>query len=397
MAFTASGSNPITYQGTDQADQGIFTTSNFIALGEAGNDLFNLGTVAQATVLGGQGNDLVTQNILGSSSLQAGYINGNLGDDTLGQLQIGVSGTISAFLGGQGNDTIFVGNVQSSQVNGNIGNDVLNIGGLGTTGTVNTANSSIWGGQGDDVLNIGNGQTNTFLSTVFGGNLGNDSLAINLSAASVLTGTTFEGGDGNDTINGTGSNAGLVIIGDGAADDGADFLTGGNGSDTISGGALNDVLNGGTGADFLSGGTGSNRFVFGANAGAAVLSVNGGTFGGLSAGNSANAVLNLGGATDVITDWAAAAAGTNVINSTASNLATAAGAAQNALSNTAGMQTILGTYNATLGTFQMSAVGNDVLVANVALAAAGGSIASINNTVVLQGAGTSTFSQANFI
>lgn len=118
MAFTQlPGSNPYVYQGTDLADQGVFTTSNFIAIGEGNNDLFNLGNVSQATVLGGQGNDLVTQNIAAGGGISAlnpaqallqGYVAGNQGDDTLGQVQLGIAGTISAFLGGQGNDTIFV-------------------------------------------------------------------------------------------------------------------------------------------------------------------------------------------------------------------------------------------------------------------------------------------------
>jgi hypothetical protein len=448
MAFTASGSNPITYTGTDQADQGIFTTSNFIALGEGGDDLFNLGSVAQATVLGGQGNDLVTQNILtsASSSLQAGIVNGNLGNDTLGQIAYGMSGTISAFLGGQGNDTIFVGNLQSTQVNGNIGNDIINVGING--GALNTANSSIFGGQGDDVLNIvDGGVARTYIATTFGGNLGNDSITVSLTTATTnVTNSTFEGGDGNDTITGAGSLVRLTLIGDGpengfsGATGGADFLVGGEAGigtqvgsanignavvipgyslnanffsvqtggagDSIFGGVLDDVLNGNNGQDSLSGGTGSNRFVFDREDLFTIVAAT--TLNAVATNtatiNTYSSVTVTTGATDVITDWSAAASGNRIQNALSNffvantdNLAGNQGIGAS-LTNASGIQVVRGNWNAATSSFGFSATGADALVVTALANATGISANSgITSTTVLQGAGNFSFSAANFV
>jgi hypothetical protein len=448
MAFTASGSNPITYTGTDQADQGLFTTSNFIALGEGGDDLFNLGAVAQATVLGGQGNDLVTQNILtgAATSLQAGLVNGNLGNDTLGQLAYGMSGTISAFLGGQGNDTIYAGNLQSSQINGNLGNDTIFVGING--GALNTANSSIFGGQGDDVLSIADGGTaRTYIATTFGGNLGNDSITISVTAAgTLLTNSTFEGGDGNDTISGAGSVQRLTLIGDGiengfsGATGGADFLAGGEAGigtqtgttaastlaftgnlpaagysigtgsfsvqtggagDSIFGGVLDDVLNGNNGQDSLSGGTGTNRFVFDREDLFTIVASRT-ALGAVSTSNAASivditSVTVTAGATDVITDWSAAAAGNRIQNALSNafvaNVTAGSTSIGSTITNGLGIQVVRGTWNASSNTFDFSANGADALALTTALSGT----TTITSTTVLQGAGGFSFSQSNFI
>ncbi len=94
-------------------------------------------------------------------------------------------------LGGEGDDTIMVGNGRDGYVDGGAGDDVID-GGRGS-------DTQIYGGPGDDIIRVGNGRDRAF------------------------------GGEGNDLIDG------------------------GRGSDRLWGGAGHDVIIGGRGWDFTNG------------------------------------------------------------------------------------------------------------------------------------------------
>ena len=339
MAFTTqegTGGAPWTFLGTPEADSIAVITGNtqdtkafdFIAEGFEGDDTINFNGTRSVTIKGGQGADVITNNIAASAGLTSiisnSFINGNDGNDRIGNSQIGLIATLSTISGGQGEDAIFVGSLQSAKVNGNLGADFLEIGDLeqdeNIVGSFSNFNSaSIFGGQGDDVFEIVSIKRQITDSSI-AGQVGNDLMAIqvgefNLLAAIELSkefgfdpengiifdpstfGTVFSGGDGDDILDASGlllfddvneaSASDLKLVGDDGDDsifggigddliegnDADDWLAGYGGRDEIFGGKGNDLIIGayydgdlsagfvGDGAgDFLSGGTGSNRF-----------------------------------------------------------------------------------------------------------------------------------------
>jgi hypothetical protein len=352
MAFTTingSATDPVVrFLGTNGPDQVAITSlpsdvpdtsaTTFYSEGREGDDLWNIGVFApNASIFGGQGNDVVTTNVAGLGIigtnplfLSGATIELNQGDDEFGNVQFAIDATISTLQGGQGNDTMWLGNLQSSYVNGNRGEDFIAMDDI--LSPSNTDRSSIFGGQGNDTFQIELGDSNSALtnSWVFGA-LGDDVMFIDVDTTAA--GTIFDGGDGNDFLSATStavgtSQADLTMVGGTGNDsvtggdgddsiqgnDGDDFLVGGDGRDTVEGGNGSDVVYGGRNdreGDFLSGGTGGNRFVS-RDDDSDFYSVTIPTTT-TRLGNGFQFTWG-GGGVDVITDWSSASAGTNVID-----------------------------------------------------------------------------------
>lgn len=413
MAFTTipgTNGNPTTFQGTEGADSIVIvggSTSDivfesFVANGEGGDDFINFsGNRANSTIRGGQGNDLITQNIVSGTFFEffaGGLISGNQGDDVIGNNQLGISATASTINGGQGNDTLFAGNLQTSLLNGNIGNDELFVDDF--FGTVNINNASVFGGQGNDTISV---DTSGFLSNVNGtkieGNLGNDRIFLEIDGS--FSGSAVSGGEGDDLIDADSlfdgndlgiSDTGLLLNGD-AGDDTihggagrdtinggteADYLSGGDGRDVIDGGKGDDIISGaslrtnvffGDGiGDTLSGGTGSNVFAIFPDSSAFAAFFDDNPDGVISQGDTLD-TLGVANAFDVITDWAAAAA-TNLFTTGIAGFATFANPTFIGANMSLGAISLLGLnyavqgdYNAAEGVFVVNQFGgSDIAV-----------------------------------
>jgi len=192
------------------------------------------------------GNDDVDFNQLAAGGhLAASQYNALAGNDTVTlptdaatAATIGYNPVLTAFRGGDGNDTVTGGSLNDT-IWGDNDNDNLK-GGAG--------NDRLLGGSGVDIL--AGGQGNDFLD----GGSGNDTADYTAAGAVTINlalGTAT--GEGNDTFlnmeNATGSSFDDTITGSTLAN----VLTGGGGNDTLSGGNANDTLTGGSGLDKLSG------------------------------------------------------------------------------------------------------------------------------------------------
>jgi Ca2+-binding RTX toxin-like protein len=290
VAFTTqqgTGGAPWTFQGTPEADTIAVITGDtqdtqafdFIADGLEGDDVINWNGVRSVTIKGGQGADVITNNIAQSAALATlisnSFINGNDGNDVIGNTQIGLQATLSTVSGGQADDRIFIGSLQSSKVNGNRGDDFLEIGDQRFDENIvgdrnNYSNSSIFGGQGADVIEVVSADR-AILGTVIDGQVGDDVIALSVGNAlndPSFRGSVAAGGDGNDLVDASGilvfseldevSFSDLTLEGN-AGDDsvfggaGEDVLTGESGQDWLSGYADRDTLVGGTEGDILIG------------------------------------------------------------------------------------------------------------------------------------------------
>jgi Ca2+-binding RTX toxin-like protein len=155
---------------------------------------------------------------------------------------------VTSISGGQGNDTIIVGNYSAPFYPGTTRPRDLLIDG-------NNGDDTISGGASYDQINGGAGS-----DTIFG-NDGDDYLAAGPSTAGAGN-DLIRGGKGNDTINGGGGNDRL--FGDAGDDnvqaqDGNDAISGGAGKDFLSGGEGDDTVQGGAGDDQIYGGGGTNK------------------------------------------------------------------------------------------------------------------------------------------
>ncbi|WP_411869950.1 calcium-binding protein [Vulcanococcus limneticus] len=434
MAFTITTNGTVTtYQGTDGVDTAAIASlptgsTSVDVFGEGADDVVNWGiTLTSSSIRGGSGNDILTPNIIAGATLISSFLNGNGGNDTIGNPQLGVPGTLSTISGGQGSDTIYVGNLQSSLVNGNLGDDIITTG-VETGATVNTSDSSIFGGQGNDRIVVGDGADGSrgnsnnsgYINTIIDGNLGDDVIEVDLDNRRNVTlfqNSIIAGGEGNDRINADGSEPDLTLDGGtgrdtiigGYGDDiitggsGEDSLLGGSGADTINGGDEDDVLNGGSDSDRLTGGTGSNRFVQRNNSTSnASFTPDIGGLAGLDAGDTFDF-----GSVDVVTDWATGS-GTNKIDTGVLGLAINAAFNPPTSNQSYGATlpgafaqnyAIRGNFNAANGTFvvtpQPGFTGGDILV--FTLAANATNFGDATNYTVLQGAGNSQLSASDFV
>ena len=313
MAFTTqegTGGAPWTFLGTPAADSIAVITGNtqnteafdFIAEGFEGNDTINFNGTRSVTIKGGQGADLITNNIAASAGLtsiiSASFINGNDGDDRIGNTELGLLATLSTVSGGQGADKLYVGSLQSSKVNGNLGADFLEVGDItpdvidGFDSISNFNAASIFGGQGDDAIRV-RSIARAFTNSQVAGQDGNDAIQIQVGSFSLqaaiaanedrgfdpdngiltsptTTGTTFDGGDGNDILD---ASALLLDIKQGGRVEidaninnasGSDLdLFGGVGNDSMFGGVGEDLVDGEEGDDWLAGYGGRDEVVGG--------------------------------------------------------------------------------------------------------------------------------------
>jgi Ca2+-binding RTX toxin-like protein len=277
--------------------------------GLAGNDVLTGGQ----TMYGGLGNDTIT----GGLSLQ-----GEDGDDILDDARGSGVGQGGFMLGGTGNDTYYVDNLEDSVTElAGEGTDLIvtdlttyaltmanveNLTGTSTamlTFTGNLLANAITGNVGDDLLDGRDG--NDTLS----GNAGDDDLRGGIGDDTILGGDGDDiaaGGSGNDTLNGDAGDdkldggsgndvlnggAGFDVLTGGSGDDtitsagGADSIDGGSGNDTLIGGGDadflfgregNDGLNGGLGADTMDGGLGDDAYYVDQAGDVVIESVDGG-------------------------------------------------------------------------------------------------------------------------
>ncbi len=465
MAFTiipGSSTTPTVFQGTEEADAAAITSlpngsTSVIVQGLGSADVINWGiTLQNSTISGGQGDDIITPNIIDGATLVGSFVNGNQGNDKIGNPQLGVAATISTVAGGQGNDTLQLGNLQSSLSNGNLGADTINTG-IVTGASVNVADSSIFGGQGNDSINVGDGDGGTILNTtntgyidsIIDGNLGNDTINVvldnfkivpnpNLLTPSTLfQNSTIAGGEGDDYIDASDSiNVPLFLTGDAGNDtvigsetfdlslfggapngdsinggEGDDRLEGLTGEDTINGGNGGDIIIGGEDADTLSGGAGVNRFGQGEGSTGDVDA-----FLASTAPNATNVLSNgdfftIDGGADVITDWGVAGGAnqiaTGVLNGQFEQVIIGTAVIDIAANSGGNNFAVRGIYNDAEETFVVSSSGTDLAVFSVSVldpTVPAGAITpvnfddfadNVNNFTVLRGQGGAILTSAN--
>lgn len=282
--------------------------SDDIIFGGVGNDQLG-GMQGADQVFGEAGNDLVwgdADPTLAYLSTSAVYgddlLSGGSGADTL----LGMGGSDQLY-GGDDDDQLLGDNNYFSVswttafaehgndlLDGGAGHDQLSGDGGDDTLQGGTGNDSLWGddssiaslpaqyhgrdsldgGEGDDYLE-GGGKDDTLV-----GGTGNDMLWGDASTSG-LTGTdngadTLDGGAGSDSLIGGGAGDTLYggtgndyLWGDGdlvaTADQGDDYLHGGDGNDGLYGNGGNDTLVGGAGTDLLYGGAGDDTYIIGAS------------------------------------------------------------------------------------------------------------------------------------
>ena len=239
-----------------------------------GNDGDNVldGGLGDDTMAGGLGNDTYVVNVTTDLITE----NANAGIDTVISLKswtlganlenLTLTGTTAA-LSATGNElaNVLTANDAGSKLTGNDGNDTL-IGGAGV--------DTLSGGTGNDVLDGRGGA-----DSMAGGD-GNDTYYVD-NVGDVVTEFANSGLGGVDTvfssityalttnvenltltgtanINGTGTNAANVLIGN----SGDNVLDGGAGNDNLQGGDGNDRLIGGSGSDTIDGGIGQDTAVY---------------------------------------------------------------------------------------------------------------------------------------
>lgn len=248
----------------------------------SGNDYMSAGTgtnvfrpgIGTDTIIGNAtGNNTVDYtgiSVALTASLAAGTVTGTGVNSNLTN--------ITAFTGGEGNDSI-TGSTGANLIHGGNGNDTIRGNGGNDTLYGDGGDDSIVGGTGIDLIYGGTGN-NTIdggtagADTLIGG-IGNDSF-INPHAGQHYIGTTATGlsaGESN-SIDYSGTSTGVNINlasgdGFGGAADGSTYsfinrIIGSSGSDTLTGGALDDYLDAGVGgAASITGGGGNNTLVGG--------------------------------------------------------------------------------------------------------------------------------------
>ena len=239
--------------GTPDADSIRGFDGNDTLVGENGND----------TLDGGNGNDLISMgdgddslNSIGDGNDTIFGGNGNdyvwtfIGDDEIS----GEDGNDTLF-GDAGNDTIFGGNGIDSVIGG-VGNDLVDMG-LGTA----TQNGVAMGGTGQDTLivDFSNSDSGVLFNSVLAAVRNQaDVLVMSQGEFEVfsLLGTafsdTFTGGELNDTLRTAGGDDTIIA---GAGDD---LVNGGDGTDSVSVGAGNDTVEASSGNDSVYGGEGDD-------------------------------------------------------------------------------------------------------------------------------------------
>lgn len=229
-------------------------------LGAGGDDLFGYATSANGndTIFGGDGTDSLRLDLLDGSNAAISIANDGLGDVLVNMTaplaQTALLDGVEAIniFGGNGNDTLTVGDLAGTEV-GN-GGVVATLGdgadSLDATGATSTLN--VDGGAGDDTLTSGAGN-----DTLTGG-AGTDLL--DLTGAGVAATVDLAAGTATTANTGTDTLSGIENV---TTDTGADSLTGDDNDNTFSSGAGADTLVGGGGNDFLNAEDGNDSLIGG--------------------------------------------------------------------------------------------------------------------------------------
>lgn len=190
-------------QGADTISIGTFSSevNSMEIRGNEGNDTLNLdltsldGTASSINFQGNAGDDTI--DVAADDAVYSTTVGGGKGAD--GITYIGGTLNASTVIGGFGQDTVEVGNVDVSASLIQLGNgddsDTDSADTLIYSGVI--SNSTIKGGAGDDTLTLSIEDNST--ATIIEGNLGNDTF--NISAAGDYESTELRAGAGNDTIN----------------------------------------------------------------------------------------------------------------------------------------------------------------------------------------------------
>ena len=229
---TTSDITNVTVYGQDGADKITAESTKVIAglvQGGKGADTITLtGDVSQSTVYGGADGDTINVNIAFDSTLQ-----GSKGNDVIRQLvggnELGVKLTNSAAFGGEGNDTVNFNEIIGATVQGSKGNDTLNM------KSGDSVASKINGGSENDTITIEAAVGELFKGTTLNGNKGSDKITI--ATTVIVDEITIFGGSGNDNITVTDTQATV------SGDKGEDIILGGTGDKvSLSGGEGDDKI-----------------------------------------------------------------------------------------------------------------------------------------------------------
>ncbi|WP_085725525.1 S-layer family protein [Pseudomonas sp. R37(2017)] len=280
-SFTAPIGHRVAVLGASRGDTLIGGTSHDVLIGQGGADNFS-GMAGNDLLSGFAGNDVLNggagvDRMIGGDGSDLYYVD-NIGDvviETNASVGTGGKDTVYSFLSAY----TLGANVEQGRL--------LSTGAANLTG--NSLNNTLYAGVGNNVLN---------------GSTGIDSASYLYATSAVavsLAVTTAQatGGSGADTLlaieNLTGSNYNDRLTGNAAAN----LLSGGAGNDTLDGGAGNDVFDGGTGLDRMTGGDGSDAYHV-ENAGDVVI--------------ESNATTSTGGSDTVYSYLSAYTLGANVEN-----------------------------------------------------------------------------------
>ena len=260
--ITGTNPNGQVLSGTTAADSITGLGGPDSIFGGGGND----------TIDGGAGNDSIVFGTTGDPG--SALVFGNVGDDTITNLGVVLSGN-NTIVGGQdsldGNDVINVASDTGRDVLiANGGNDTLLAGQGGSTISGGFGNDTIsapvhgefiYGNEGDDTINESNTSTVGVADTIVGGQ-GTDSINI----AAMVNNSLIFGAEGADTIQiGVNSGGFATIVGGVDSTDAADFIgISGGFNDLIFGNGGNDSVTVGgavTGAQTVVGGFGDDSIV----------------------------------------------------------------------------------------------------------------------------------------
>ena len=215
--------------------------------GQAGNDTF-IATINDGNDTYNGGTDFDTLDLSGTSAnatvnLNAGTAtSGQIGNDTLSNIEAVIGGSGNDQLTGSGADERFTGGAGADNINAGGGNDTI----VATIGDGNTDNYN--GGNGTDTLdmsaltqtvtvNLNNALVDLGFAVVSGAEIGTDLLSGFLNQSTI---EVFIGGSGDDSFIGrTAGGANAVTFNGGA---GNDTFTAGSSIETMTGGIGNDIF-----------------------------------------------------------------------------------------------------------------------------------------------------------
>ena len=253
---TLLGSGAINLVGNALDNVLIGNSGGNLLNGGSGNDYLD-GLAGADTLVGGKGDDtyvlsavsdvVIESEFEGTDTIRAGFsyaLGKNIenlvftgtGDyagvgNILGNVMTGNDGN-NILSGEDGNDTLYGGNGTDTLIGGT-SNDILDGGAGGDAMIGGTGNDTYYVDSVDDVIVEEANQGVDTVVTKFGWTLGDDFENLTLT--------------GSDAVNGTGTAADNILIGNGA-------------DNTLLGNGCNDTLDGGAGVDTLIGGTGNDSY-----------------------------------------------------------------------------------------------------------------------------------------